>query len=77
MKSVFPKWVLDNINDSIENKKDFSYGISGTRRDRRVSISIGEDGNLRAWYSSEYAGCGNGAYYLLINSKTAIFAEFD
>jgi hypothetical protein len=77
MKSVFPKWVLDNIKDAIENKKEFSYTLSGTRRDRSIDVKVCDDGKLRAWYSSEYAGCGNGAYYLLINSNTAVFAEYD
>ena len=77
MKSVFPKWVLDGIKDAIENNKEFSYRLDGTRRDRSVSVSIGKDGKLRAWYSSEFSGTVNGAYYLLINPNTAIFAEYD
>jgi hypothetical protein len=77
MKSVFPRWVLDNIKDAIENKKDFSYRMSGTRRDRSIEIKVDEDNKVRAWYSSEYAGCLNGAYYILINPNTAIFTEFD
>jgi hypothetical protein len=77
MKSIFSKWVLDSIKDAIENKKDFSYRLSGTRRDRSVSVSFCEDGKLRAWYSSEYSGGCHGAYYILINPYTAIFAEFD
>jgi hypothetical protein len=36
-----------------------------------------EDGVFRAWYSSEYAGCGNGQYYILINPHYASFMEPD
>jgi hypothetical protein len=77
MKSIFPKWVCDGIKDAIENKTNFSYSLSGNRRTRSVEVTLCKDGKLRAWYSSEYAGCGHGAYYLLINPYTAVFCEFD
>jgi hypothetical protein len=77
MSSKFPKWVCESIKESIENKKDFRYSTRGTKRDLSVEISLKEDGTIYGWYSSEYAGCGNGAYYLLINPTTAIFAEYD
>jgi len=77
IKSIFPKWVLDAVKDAIENKKDFRYAINGVKRDKSISIKLGEDGILRGWYSSEFSGYGNGAYYLLINPNTAIFAEYD
>lgn len=77
MKSIFPKWVCDGIKDAIENKTNFSYRMSGNRRDRSVEVRLCEDGKLRAWYSSEYAGCCHGGYYLLINPYTAVFCEYD
>lgn len=77
IKSVFPKWVCENIKKAIEEKHNFRYSMNGVRRDKSVEIKICEDGILRGWYSSEYSGTGNGAYYLLINPYTAIFAEFD
>jgi hypothetical protein len=77
MKSKFPAWVVNELNDAIENKKDFRYSIRGTKRDLSVEVKLGEDGNLHAWYSSEYSGCGNGDYYLLINPTTAVFCETD
>ena len=77
MKSIFPKWVCDGIKDAIENKTNFSYRMNGNRRDKSVEVRLCEDGILRAWYSSEYAGCGNGAYYLLINPYRAVFCEYD
>ena len=42
-----------------------------------VTRKIGKDGVFRAWFSSEYKGCGNGDYYLLINPTQAIFVEKD
>lgn len=77
IKSVFPKWVIDNVKDAIENKRDFSYRMSGTRRDKSIEVKLDENGQLRAWYSSEFSGIVNGAYYLLINPTTAIFYQYD
>lgn len=46
-------------------------------RDFSVSINLYNDGSVQAWFSSEYAGCANGDYYLLLNPTTAIFYEKD
>lgn len=32
---------------------------------------------IRAWYSEEYRGCGNGHYYLALSENCAIFGEDD
>lgn len=77
IKSIFPKWVIDNVKDAIENKRDFSYRMDGIKRDRSVEVKVDENGQLRAWYSSEFSGTVNGAYYLLINPTTAIFYHYD
>lgn len=77
MSSKFPVWVNERIKDAIENKTDFRYSTRGIKRDLSVEISVKEDGSVYGWYSSEYSGTGNGAYYLLINPTTAIFAEYD
>lgn len=77
MSSKFPVWVNEKIKECIENKTDFRYFTRGTKRDLSVEISLKEDGSVYGWYSSEYAGCANGAYYLLINPTTAIFCEYD
>lgn len=73
----FPTYVMTELAKAIEEKKDFSYQQCGEKRDLSVQTKMGEDGVFRAWFSSEYAGCGNGSYYLLINPTTAAFREDD
>jgi hypothetical protein len=77
MSSKFPQWVCERLEECIRKKEKFHYSTRGLKRDISVSLEMGADGIFRGWYSSEYSGCGNGAYYLLINSKTAIFCEYD
>jgi hypothetical protein len=72
--------VMEGLKQAFENKTPYSWshrtsGHSG--RDISISIEMKEDGVLRAWLSSEFMGCGNGDYYLLINPTTAIFSERD
>lgn len=45
--------------------------------DNSVSVSRFEDGTVKAWYSEEYRGCGNGYYYLLLDETYAMFCEKD
>lgn len=73
----FPTFVLNELRKAIEEKKDYEYKTYGEKRDLSVTTKMCEDGVFRAWFSSEYAGCGNGAYYLLINPTTAAFCEYD
>ena len=71
---------LDLLKRSIENKEEtkFYFSSKGPQgRDRSFSVATGEDGLTRAWFSSEYPGCGNGDYYLLINPTTALYYERD
>lgn len=78
MSSKFPEYVCAAIKDAIENKKSFSYTRKGTKRDLKVTIEPNEkDGFVYGWYSSEYSGYLNGAYYLLVNPTTAIMYEYD
>jgi len=49
----------------------------GERRDRSVFLRLHEDGS---WYfaaASEYAGCGNGDYYMMYSPTMAFYAETD
>lgn len=65
---------------AFENKTEFTWrrnSYSNRGRDLSLSTKLCEDGIFRAWFSSEYAGCGNGDYYLLLSPKTAIFYETD
>ncbi|MFA5873799.1 MAG: hypothetical protein WC832_07520 [Anaerolineales bacterium] len=78
MASVFSQHVCDAIKTAFETKGRYHYSLPGTKRDRSVEMHLCDsDGLYRAWYSSEYSGCGNGAYYLLINPTTAVFCEND
>jgi len=58
-------------------KKEFGHTKYGTKRDYSVRTRVGGDGKLEAFFSSEYAGCGNGDYYILINPTTALYVETD
>jgi hypothetical protein len=75
--SKFPKSVLNELKTAIENRKNYSYRTYGSKRDLSVETKLCEDGVYRGWFSSEFAGCGNGTYYLLINPTTAAFKEDD
>lgn len=45
--------------------------------DRSVEVRLCEDGQMRAWFSKEFRGCGNGHYYLMFDEKHAIHYEDD
>lgn len=77
IKSKFPSYVIDALVEAFENKTPYHYRTYGKRRDLSVETKLSEDGVFRAWFSSEYAGCANGAYYLLLNPTTATFREDD
>lgn len=77
LSSKLPEWVCGEIKDAIENKKKFSYKMDGIKRDISVEINFGDDGLLRAWYNSYYSGWLNGAYFIIINPKIAVFTEYD
>lgn len=70
----------ERLKQSFENKERFSwkrYTNSNSGRDLSISCEVGSDGKFRAWFSSEYMGCGNGDYWLLLNPTTAIYYEAD
>ena len=46
-------------------------------RDLKVECKLCDDGIFRAWFTSEFNGCLNGDYWVLINPTTAIFKERD
>jgi ribosomal protein S21 len=73
----FPARVIEELGQAFDLKQDYRYEKPGEKRDLTVSTKLCEDGVLRAWFSSEYSGCGNGAYYLLLNPRLASFCEYD
>jgi hypothetical protein len=80
IKSKFPDNVIDQLKEAFEKKEQYSYrqdpwGKKG--RHLSVETKLCDDGIFKAWFSSEYPGCANGDYWLLINPTTAIFMETD
>jgi hypothetical protein len=72
----FYKSDLIRIEAAFKLKKEISVRKYGTKRDFSVETKL-VNGEFKAWFSSEYAGCGNGDYYILLNPKTAVFVEND
>lgn len=77
IKPKFPSYVIEQLKEAFEHKINYSYTKYGTKRDLSVQTKLCDDGIFRAWFSSEYSGCGNGQYYLLLNPTTASFCEWD
>lgn len=62
---------------AIEEKKSFGHDWR-KGYDNSVECRFDEKDNvMRAWYSEEYKGCGNGHYYYAIDATHAIFGEDD
>lgn len=77
LKGRVPEYVLKQLEVAFAEKKDFRWSRDGQKRDWTIETKLGEDGVFRAWFSSEYAGCGNGGYYLLIQPGYAWLCEYD
>lgn len=65
---------LREINIALETKTKYSSGRCEASYD--VSFEYSPEQN-KAWYSEEFRGCGNGHYYLALNSTHALFYEND
>lgn len=70
-------YLKQKMEEAFQEKKAFSYVQNGQKRDLSVEAQVGKDGIFRAWFSSEYSGCGNGDYYLVISPTQAIYYERD
>lgn len=80
IRSKFPDYVITQLKEAFEKKGQYSYNqhASGNKgRSLRLETKLCDDGIFRAWFSSEYPGCANGDYWILINPTTAIFMEKD
>lgn len=67
------KGVLERIQKAMQDKKKL-------HEDERAGYDVSFEFNpekKKAWYSEEYRGCGNGHYYLALNSTHALFYEDD
>lgn len=51
-----------------------AWGWGSQGRDITISHSPNDDS---VYYASEYAGCGNGDYYIIANEKLVLFLERD
>ena len=70
----------EKLIKAFKNKEEFSWHYRTSHhsgRDLTISTRVCEDGIFRAWFSSEFMGCGNGDYWLLLNPTTAIYYERD
>jgi hypothetical protein len=70
-------WIKEQVANAFDQKKAFRYHRDGKKRDFSIETKPCEDGIFRAWFSSEYRGCANGDYYLVISPTQAIYYEAD
>lgn len=80
ISSLLNDWEKKRLIEAFENKNEWRWSKAGrgnNGRDLSLSTQLDKDGNLRAFFSSEYVGCGNGDYWLLLNPTTAIYYERD
>ncbi len=72
--------ILAGIKKAFDSCEEYRWSHNTYRhtgRDLSLSVKPQPDGSVLAWFQSEFMGCGNGDYYLLINPTTAIFCERD
>lgn len=83
IKSIFSSETIAQIQRCLDEGTACSWTkyYSGSKphlgRDYSVELKYTPNGILAGFFSSEYSGCGNGDYYLLVNATTAIFIERD
>jgi hypothetical protein len=80
----FPKYrqhtIEEGIKRAVESKATYFTSHKTNHhsgRDLTIEFKMCEDGIYRGWFSSEYMGCGNGDYYLILNERVAIYCERD
>lgn len=77
MRSHLDERIISQLEHAFANRTAMEYTWEGPKRHFSVSTQQSDDGVFRAWFSSEYAGCLNGQYYVLINPYYATFMEKD
>ena len=75
-KSIADMWAARSPADEFSGEHFYACKY-GAKRDRNVSLSKADDGSYRFFAASEFAGCGNGYYYLMYSPKMAVFLEKD
>ena len=81
IKSInYRSWERDDLREqfanAISNKTNYSYRWQNGY-DNLIECKLGDDGVMRAWYSEQYRGRGNGHYYLALDERNAMFCEND
>lgn len=81
IKSInYRSWERDDLREqfanAISNKTNYSYRWQNGY-DNLIECKLGDDGVMRAWYSEQYRGRGNGHYYLALDERHAMFCEND
>lgn len=77
ISKIFDSWDMDRIKKAFENKEKIHIKQDSKKRDYSVETKLCEDGVFKAWFSSEFTGCCNGSYYLLLNPTMAVHCEDD
>lgn len=77
ISKIFDESIISQIEEAFKEKKEFRFTRYRQKRDFTVSGRMCEGGIYKAWFSSEYSGCGNGDYYLLLNPRVAVFYQKD
>lgn len=75
------RWSFESmVREAIEKRETYHTPRWYKGYDNSVGVQCDEKDDKiypRGWYSEEYKGTGNGYYYLLIDSRHAIFCEKD
>ena len=77
---MIPAEVRQALDRAFADKTSYHWARRSGYQDKRdisIECNVGSDGEFRAFYSSELRGCGNGAYFLLLNPTTAVYVEND
>ena len=78
---AFPRLAVAGLRDVFEQRLEYRWRQNSNSnnfgRDFTIQTKEGEGGIFKAWFSSEYPGCGNGSYYLLLSPEWAIHCEDD
>lgn len=81
IKKLLGESEYNKLVESFEEQTPYKWSrpsySRGNGRDLSISCEINNDGLYRAYFSSEFKGCCNGDYYLLLNPNKAIFYERD
>ena len=79
-KKYMQKHILDGVKIAFDTAGEYHYRQltdHHSGRDLTIRVTPNGDGTVTARFDSEYMGCGNGDYWLLLNPTTAVYYERD